>query len=375
MEYRKSTEQVKRIVDIIKPYLIYKGLNLDAENDASRYSKINKKYKEYGEDFFVNDKYVERVDYYLTEKSGLNYLVIYVRENIRKIFPNVYPIHPKNLYVDSDYNSNYYRILFDHNGKVFIDLDELYTNYISSEITGTGYSEIKNPIIFLDDTNLLIPTKSKVDDNQINITVKSDENESNYYTHYKIKDNGIELVRKLPIVEKYDTLNENIRISDTLNKNGLIEYNDRIYNYRKGEFSTCPKFDNIYSERSDNIGKKLYYYLSDLNLDTVKLINLIEDKVKKNNLMIGFKEIHSSSGDIEEEYKIFTFLDSEANIMDEIYYVDGEELKKLPASNLTFNDIIEDLRIDLRNKVEKRLTEKSNYIQEKNLEKVKKMII
>ena len=55
MEYRKSEEQVKRIVDIIKPYLISKGLNLNAENDASRYSKINKKYKEYGEDFFIND--------------------------------------------------------------------------------------------------------------------------------------------------------------------------------------------------------------------------------------------------------------------------------------------------------------------------------
>ena len=354
--------EIRKTVDLIKPHLIEKGLNLNAESKEQRLEYLKNTCKEGSSLYCVSDIANESVNYLLTSRNGIHYLLIKMDEYERKLYPNLSRWDPKNVDSCVDQNIIYYRILFNDKGKVLIDLDKVDFYYGTNKNSGVGYQELYN-YVFLDDTNILIPTMVKT----------TEKEKENYYTHYKVGNNGLIEVYKFPKAVKIDSFHDYLDIK-SLNENGFIEYNGGLYNYKKGELSDCPKFDEINTRKSSDLEGYLYHFLDGLNLDKKKLVNYIREMIEENNLMVGFKEINVKRAGIEKEYRVFAYLDKDAKILGNIFYVEDGELRKVAAENHTFESVMNVLKDDLKRKIEAELSKKEKSIQEKNLEKVKQIM-
>ncbi len=282
---------------------------------------------------------------YFTQRNNLCYLQIQSAKYLKTESSNnpKYQIISGTDYNLYDYESNV--MVFDTNGKVIIDLQKTSVQLLSSGLFFSNLPTLIQERTFLDDENMLIPIKGAA--------VYED-----YFQHYRISNNKKELIRT---IYPYQLGDGSFNCHQSFKRNGLILCGSTLYNFKTGKFLEHPVFDNILPPETkpqiieDYIGNCFRYFDEEELHD---LCQFIASEIKEKNLMIGYKEISVKKEDIEKSYYTFAYLDTNANIVSNLFYSNGQEIKETEVSNENYHLIVQELERDLYCQIDHNLKER-----------------
>ena len=328
-------EQIKEEVEKIRPYLLNQGLDLEQKHEK------------------------DGISYKFAKRGNLRYLLLNIKRFDKKLRPGDkgYPAQAEGTTVNSYYDEDRRAVVFTKEGKIIIDQPVTVDSSIDSGIY-YSYIESYSYKVFLDENNLLLPTTGTNFYDDI-------------YQHFRIEDEVATLIHTFnePAPESNGRFTHCPRCYDELVNNKLIRHNHRLYNFSKGEFLNHPKFDLILIPNEWELGECLRKCFWDMDIDEENLCKFVKDEMEKGNVMFGYKEINVEKKDIIRGYRTFAYLDKDANILSNLFYSDGSELKMMKVSNETYDDAINTLTNDLLGQIDKELERRTP--QEKVYQKLK----
>ena len=253
-------------------------------------------------------------------------------------------------------------MLYDTDGTIIIDLQEISSN--GSYPPGFHFNNIDNSNnrrIFLDSENVLIPIK-----NNENKEVGCENN----YQHFRIKDRKAILMHTFSPKQFGDG---NLKCSDSLIRNNLIMFDTILYDFLTGNVLQHPSFSVILVPEDFNhsVDIKLWNCFKYLEREEIQeLCKFISSEMDRGNAMFGYKEIYVKKESVEKKYYTFVYLDSKANIISDLFYSNGEELKSRKVTNETYDEVIDNLQSDLYTQIDITL----NQRQKNRLQMIKKQL-
>lgn len=248
-----------------------------------------------------------------------------------------------NKHFKSDYksNNNSYNLVINKAKNIVIEPTEFESK-----------NHFHRNLVFLDDKNILVPTIS----NRLKPSVGLYYNN---YKHYQINKNNANLVK---------TFDHNISYTNVMLKYKLLHIGGQLYNFEQGK---------LYKEKFDNIwdGKCIDSFYSLANCwrifgtkyDIQKFVNSITEKIQKEKILAGYKEISIRKGSIDYKYHTLVFIDLDGNIVSDLLYV-NDSLKAVAISD--YNSDIEKLKKDLEKEIDKNISVNCDTLITKQKKKV-----
>lgn len=300
---RLQTEIAKEEVDIIKPYLKSKGIDLDIHSP-------------------------EDSSTYLVERKG------------DKICLSYYNCHVKSK-VDSldltQFESVSGTIVYDINGNVLID--RIVDDRGMSLARDDGKEEYRTAT----------PGRFFIDDNHILIKRNSNDCSLVSYHLYKLEDNKYRLVHVFS--KKDDVINtESFECTPAMLNNGVVAYSGKLYSIKEERYLNTLQFEMICAyDSTGHIGPYSYNNngphkgLKDSMSETIK------EELKDGNLLYAQRTVFShyidrtKKGNPQTLIKtpIFVLLDMNGNIVSDLFFELKDEIRRIKVDNSTFIKVIE----------------------------------
>ena len=238
------------------------------------------------------------------ESNGIN------TKRLNRLF-----VYEKNgmYYVEIDYLSDAYRIVFNNHGDAIIPIEKIKPFY--SKIGITNY-------IFLDENNLLLPIMTEEVVGQA-----SNEYPPNLYEHLKFTPNGYrisEIFTSFP------------RTNERLLRNKILISEGKLYNFSTDEYLNNEAFERIFLEDSFDLrtlALTLGYEVPSLTSyspknDLEEFILSTREKLLDHNLVIGYKQENNSH--------ILSFIDMNGNVLESIKLGHKESIKNFVKKKIIF---------------------------------------
>lgn len=209
----------------------------------------------------------------------------------------------------------YYTLVIDENGKVLVDLAKIFP-----------WEEG----IQLDENNIIVPI---VKDNEF----------GNNMRHFRIQNNEAKLINTFKSLSRYD---------EELLKDKLIICEGKLYNFETGAI-LCDSFDEILSTHEKDLADLAVNLQIPLE-DRKEFINAISQKMKEEDLLIGYKKIKVEKAEFKLTNSIFVFINKKGNFVSSLYHIDDYDLKSIDGvDSLNMETIIG----QIKNKLFKRIDE------------------
>ena len=280
-----NAETIKKDVEIIKPYLNSKGLNLTLGNKK------------------------DSIVYFLTRF-----------ENKR---------HLKVEYLSYDkVMAQRYQIVYDINGNILLDCINCSSNGDFNTNGNEVYYENKQEEIFIDSNNIIL---EKI------------LNSQPVYTLYMLNSGRYKEIHTFTKADfnnyKGGIFVPNIRILKTANNDFFINYGGKLYSLSEYKYLNNLEFNDIFDYT------ELQSPYSCWRERSSELINESSDEIKKilkkNNLLYASTTINAKYNDITKHSKAFVYLDTKGNIVSKLYLELKNTFVLIDVANDTYDNILE----------------------------------
>ena len=304
-DIEKREEMIKKDVEIIKPYLEKKGVN------------FSKKHK------------YDISAYYIARKDDIRYLAFGIGNYDDS----------KEFY--GGYNATFGQIVYDIYGNVLIDYEKKKARFCYLYGGHDTYEEVNADKVFSSSGMALI---GDYDDRSRKTLYK-------VYNYYKGEFLPVDVV---------DDVSEYIRSSSG---EVFLQTDPYVYNVQTQCALNGLEFDFVHgvnwSPKNDDYGFRTSLYHSD------ELKNKIYEIVLKNNVLYASKHIvvtQNRSWNIvdKREADTFVFLDTDGNIVSDLYLRTADSFKALPVTNATYNDVIKSIEDGYLDDINKQIEQEFN---------------
>lgn len=287
LELQMEELKLKMDVEIIRPYLISKGLNLTPKHKG------------------------DLASYYVARRGNLRYLAF-----------GILHYDPNPLCIDEYKKGDCGQIVYDVDGNVLVDcIDNRSDKCLFWLGDAEHYEEIDSSYVFMDDYVLFdghrhwkspFDDTTKVEGEIIFEIYKFDGDKYKHYDRYTY------------ICSKHDAV---LKASD-----GELFINGRskLYGVRDSRYLNDIEFKDIFGVEGIHSGIQ---YLT----DDVK--NMINDKLKKDNVLFAYDHIYEN-GYYGKDATIFVFLDTKGNIASKLYFKTDKKFLALDVDNDSYNEVV-----------------------------------
>lgn len=287
LELQMEELKLKMDVEIIRPYLISKGLNLTPRHKC------------------------DRVSYYVARRGNLRYLAFGILR------------YDTSLMGSTDYKKgDCGQIVYDVDGNVLIDcIDNRSDKCIFWGRDAEHYEEIDSSYVFMDDYVLFDGHRwwkspfdhvTKVEGEIIYEIYKFDGNK---YKHY----------------DKYDsTYIERDAVLKASSGELFINGKGKLYGVRDSRYLNDIEFKDIFGV--EGVHSDIQYLTDDVK-------NIINDKLKKDNVLFAYDRIYAY-GHYGKDATIFVFLDTKGNIASKLYCKTDKKFLSLDVDNDSYNEVV-----------------------------------
>lgn len=276
----------------------------------------------------------DKIDLSINEINGIYYVEIHRSYYEKTLTSNDkgYPMQAEEFDVPSYRSEPSYRLVYDLNGKLLIDLVEIEDRHEAHMVT------------WLDDENVLLPAKGE-----------------KTCDHYRIKQNKASLIQSF---KYYPTIvMSGYRLYD------LLETPDGLYNFKTGEI-----LNNDFNDYIFRASSSLNNFATRIKVDRYfDFVEYISNLLKEKKVILGVKGISVKKDKYRLDRYPFAFLDSNGKIVSDLYCVDenGNVIVREINDN-DINDLFDSIKNELNDKIDrmieedKRKNENSVLLQLKN---------
>jgi hypothetical protein len=313
MKQMTSEEEIKNNIEIIKPYLLSKGIDLNLHTD------------------------MDHVICYLVNLEDKFYLDL----DIGHLQGN----NPKS-YLFYKYTG---QLLYDKKGNILFESIESKNShqfhrlreYSEGILYANGFINYKSSLLYVDDNNLITMNYGFM---------------NSKYTHYK-KENGKfeeqHIFSKDDCKNIRDNYSPSMIVLKTTDNSKLLSYGGRLYSISEAKFLNNLEFDGIYDYEhsfepytfSSNHSKTC----SDASVNVIKKI------IQDNNLLFAKKYVLASYDEYEKDTVAFVYLDTKGNIVSKMYFEVGNKLNSVDVTTDSFEQTIEQVKKMLVKHIKKEL--------------------